>query len=69
VGNADLFLNTISWLTAQENLISIRPRETGDSRLSIEPWQITMVGWFAVLVLPGAVMAVGIYTWVRRRRS
>ena len=34
VGNADLFLNTISWLTAQENLISIRPREPGDSRLS-----------------------------------
>ena len=69
LGNADLFLNTISWLTAQENLISIRPREPGDSRLAIEPFQITMVGWFSVLVVPAAVLGAGVFTWVRRRRS
>jgi ABC-type uncharacterized transport system involved in gliding motility auxiliary subunit len=68
-GNADLFLNTVNWLMAQENLISIRPREPGDSRLSIEPFQITMVGWFSVLVLPAVVLGAGIFTWVRRRRS
>jgi ABC-type uncharacterized transport system involved in gliding motility auxiliary subunit len=68
VGNTDLFLNTVSWLTAQENLISIRPREPRDSRLSIEPSQIRDLGLFFVLGIPAIVLATGIYTWVRRRR-
>lgn len=69
VGNADLFLNTVSWLTAQENLIAIRPRESSDSRLNITPQGINLIRWFSLLLLPGAVIATGIYTWSRRRRS
>ena len=26
-GNRDLFMNTVGWLSQQENLISIRPRK------------------------------------------
>jgi ABC-type uncharacterized transport system involved in gliding motility auxiliary subunit len=69
LGNTDLFLNTISWLTAQENLISIRPREPRDSRLSIEPSQIRNLGFFFVLGIPAIVLVGGIYAWVRRRRT
>ena len=69
VGNADLFLNTVSWLTAQENLISIRPREARDSRLSLTDAGKTMISWFSFVILPGAVIAAGIFTWARRRRS
>ena len=69
VGNIDLFLNTISWLTAQENLISIRPKEPGNSRLTITPGEMNMVWWFAVAGVPLAVLVVGIVSWTRRRRS
>jgi ABC-type uncharacterized transport system involved in gliding motility auxiliary subunit len=69
VGNADLFLNSVNWLTAQENLIAIRPREAGDSRLTITPSEMNMVWWFSVLVVPAAVLAAGVYTWSRRRRG
>ena len=34
-GNKDLFMNTLGWLSQQENLISIRPKEPDDRRLTI----------------------------------
>jgi ABC-type uncharacterized transport system involved in gliding motility auxiliary subunit len=69
LGNGELLLNTISWLTAQENLISIRAREPSDSRFMITPTQLTAVWWFSVAVVPLAIVATGIFTWARRRRS
>lgn len=69
VGNADFFMNTVSWLTAQENLIAIRPREPGDSRLTITPSQMSLVWWFSVLIMPALIVVGGIYTWSRRRRG
>ena len=69
VGNADLFLNTVSWLTAQENLIAIRPRERGDSRLTITQTQMDAVWWLSVAVIPALVAGAGILTWSRRRKS
>jgi gliding motility-associatede transport system auxiliary component len=69
LGNADLFLNTVSWLTAQENLISIRARERSDSRLVITPTQLDAVWWVAILGVPAVIAVAGIFTWMRRRRS
>ena len=34
-GNRDLFMNTIGWLSQQENLISIRPKEPDDRRVTM----------------------------------
>jgi len=69
IGNIDLFLNTISWLTAQENLISIRPKEPGNSRLTMTPRELNWVWWFAVAILPAAVIVIGSVSLMRRRRS
>jgi ABC-2 type transport system permease protein len=69
VGNADFFMNTVNWLTAQENLIAIRPREPGDSRLTITPQQMNTVWWFSVLLMPGMIVLAGIYAWSRRRKA
>jgi len=66
-GNRDFFMNAAGWLTQQENLISIRPREPGDSRLTLTNDQARRIGWFGLLVLPAAIFALGIYTWWRRR--
>lgn len=69
VGNANLFLNTVSWLTADENLIAIRPRERGNSNLTITQTQLNAVFWFSVAVVPALVVVAGIVSWSRRRRS
>jgi ABC-type uncharacterized transport system involved in gliding motility auxiliary subunit len=68
-GNIDLFLNAVSWLTAQENLISIRPKEPGNSRLVMSPQQITVVNYSVLLGIPLLVFVAGIVAWSRRRRG
>jgi ABC-type uncharacterized transport system involved in gliding motility auxiliary subunit len=66
-GNVNFFVNTVNWLSAQENLIAIRPREPGDSRLTITSLQARAVWWLSVLVVPAVIFAAGIVSWRRRR--
>ena len=67
-GNRDLFMNTVNWLAQQENLISIRPRDPEDRRLTLTGAQRTLVMWGPLLLLPVAIAALGI-TVLRRRRQ
>ncbi|MCC7417578.1 MAG: GldG family protein [Acidobacteria bacterium] len=66
-GNRDLFMNMAGWLTQQENLISIRPKEAGDSRLVMTVDQQRLVMFASLLFLPAVVFGAGIVTWWRRR--
>jgi ABC-type uncharacterized transport system involved in gliding motility auxiliary subunit len=66
-GNRDLFMNTIGWLSQQENLISIRAKSADDRRLTLTSAQQTNIMWITLLGIPAAVFAVGILTWRRRR--
>ncbi len=66
-GNKDLFMNTMGWLSQQENLISIRPKEAQDRRLTLTSSQQTRLQWFALAVIPLAVFGSGIFSWWRRR--
>jgi hypothetical protein len=66
-GNRDLFLNTVNWLSKQENLISIRPREAADRRVTLTASQITGVMALSIFLIPGAVFGAGVYSWWRRR--
>jgi ABC-type uncharacterized transport system involved in gliding motility auxiliary subunit len=66
-GNKDLFLNAVNWLAQQENLISIRPTEPEDRRVTITADQQRLVNWFSLLVIPGLIIGTGVYTWWRRR--
>jgi len=66
-GNRDLFLNTVNWLAQQENLISIRPREAEDRRVTLTAERQRLTFYLSVLIIPGLVIAAGIATWWRRR--
>ncbi len=66
-GNRDLVLNAISWLALQENLISIRPREPDDRRITLTADQQFRVQLLSIFLIPGVVLGLGIYTWWRRR--
>ena len=66
-GNRDLFMNTVSWLAQQESLISIRPREASERRLTLSPAQITLMFWLSIVLVPAAVLGTGVYSWWRRR--
>jgi ABC-type uncharacterized transport system involved in gliding motility auxiliary subunit len=66
-GNRDFFMNIVGWLSQQENLIAIRPKEPGDSRLTLTNDQARRIAWLALLVIPGLILAMGVNTWWRRR--
>ena len=50
-GNRDFFMNVVGWLSQQENLIAIRPKEAGDSRLTLTNDQARRIAWLALLIL------------------
>lgn len=66
-GNRDMFLNIVNWLAQQENLISVRPRDPQDRRITLSAGQDRMIFWFAVLIIPGLILLAGVQTWWRRR--
>jgi gliding motility-associatede transport system auxiliary component len=66
-GNRDLFLNTIGWLSQQENLIAIRPKEADDRRITLTATQQNNILWLSLVIIPGVIFGSGVYSWWRRR--
>ncbi len=66
-GNRDLFLNMMNWLSSDEDLISIRPKEPEDRRLSLTARQMALVFYASVLAIPLVIIAAGFGVWWRRR--
>jgi gliding motility-associatede transport system auxiliary component len=66
-GNADLFVNMNNWLTQQEDLISIHPRDAGDRRVTMTADQQRRVLWLSLIFIPGLILGSGVYTWWQRR--
>jgi len=66
-GNSDLFLNTITWIAGDENLISIRPRVSREGKLNITANQLRVVFLLTVVLLPALVLFSGIGVWWKRR--
>jgi ABC-type uncharacterized transport system involved in gliding motility auxiliary subunit len=66
-GNRDLFLNMMNWLSSDEDLISIRPKEPEDRRLSLSRRQMSMIFFSSVIGLPLIVIVGGMMVWWKRR--
>lgn len=66
-GNRDLFMNTVGWLSQQENLISVRPKEASDRRITLTSAQQVNINWISLLGIPVVIFGMGVYTWWRRR--
>lgn len=66
-GNSDFFLNTASWLSKEENLISIRPRSKKWSPIILTDNQGNLTFLLGAIVFPGLVILVGLRVWWKRR--
>ena len=66
-GNDDLALNTINWLSSDEDLISIRPKQPEDRRITMTRAQLGWVRATSQFLLPGIVVIAGIGVWWKRR--
>src|SRR5215475_128609 len=67
-GNGNLFLNTVSWLAEEEDLIAIRPRKGGGSGpVMLTAAQAPLIFWLPVVLLPLGVLGSGAVVFARRK--
>jgi ABC-type uncharacterized transport system involved in gliding motility auxiliary subunit len=66
--NYQLFSNTVAWLTEQENLIHLPPRNERNDIMVLSSTQLNFLGIFLILLLPLAIVGTGITIWVKRKK-
>lgn len=66
--NRDLALNAVSFLAEEQDLISIRPKETASQPLMVSAGQAQLVFWVPVVVLPLGFLVLGVLVVISRRR-
>lgn len=66
-GNRDFALNAVNWLASDEDLISIRPKDQEDRRITMTRSQVNWVRGVSQFLLPLAVVLAGVSVWWRRR--
>lgn len=66
-GNRNLLLNMVNWLSSDEDLISIRPKQPEDRRIQITRAQFRMIQGVSQFFLPLIVIVGGIMVWAKRR--
>jgi len=67
-GNRDFFLNTLNWVSGDENLISIRPKALHTGNLTITTKQVDLIFVFTVVMIPAVILFSGLVIWWKRRR-
>lgn len=67
LGNGNLFLNTINYLAAQDNLIGIEPRTYDLPRVNLTNRQMQATFFLTVLLIPFLLAVVGTVVWWRQR--
>ena len=66
-GNGNFFLNTVNWLTEEEDLISMQPKTSSPRTIHLTATQGRILFFVSLIILPLIVLITGISVWVRRR--
>ena len=66
-GNQDLFMNAANWLAEQQDLVSIRPKDTVNRSVLLQGNQLNLVFYSSALFLPLVVLGAGAAVWWARR--
>ncbi len=66
-GNADLFLNAVSWLLEEGQMISIRPKQRGFRPITLTQSEGQWIKWLSMVGVPGVPVVLGLLVWWRRR--
>jgi ABC-type uncharacterized transport system involved in gliding motility auxiliary subunit len=68
VGNLDLGMNMINWLSEDEHFLDIPAKAAPDTSLQLSSWQSGMIGVGFLFGVPAALLAGGLTIWLRRRK-
>lgn len=67
--NRDLALNAINWLSSDEDLISIRPKETEDRKLNATQHQMNIFAYTDLIAIPLLIIVAGVSIFMKRRAA
>lgn len=67
MGNGNLFLNTVNYLAAQENLIGIEPRTYDIPRVNLTNRQMKATFFLSLVLVPALLAVVGTAVWWKQR--
>ena len=67
--NRDLALNSINWLSSDEDLISIRPKEAEDRRLNVNQRQMNIFAYTDLIAIPLIIIVAGVAVFLKRRQA
>ena len=65
--NADIFLNSVNYLTDDFDLISIRPKFAPIRELVVTTRERDFIQWSSWLLPPALMVMIGLFVWWRRR--
>ncbi len=68
VGNLDMGMNIVNWLSADEQLIAIPSKTALDTGLTLSPVQLSVIGFGFLMGLPAVLLVSGLVIWWRRRK-
>ncbi|MFL6351887.1 MAG: GldG family protein [Bryobacteraceae bacterium] len=66
-GNRDLAVNAVNWLSSDEDLISIRPKEPEDRRLNATQRQMSVFMYADLIAIPLLIIVWGVSILLKRR--
>lgn len=66
--NGDLFLNTVSFLAKEDDLLSIRPRKREAAPFTPTESQGALIAYSSLLIMPGLCLLGALMMFMRRRR-
>jgi ABC-type uncharacterized transport system involved in gliding motility auxiliary subunit len=69
LGNLDLGVNMVNWLSGDESLITIQPRKREDLSFELSLAGLTLITLGFLIVLPLAFVVTGGMIWWRRRKA
>jgi len=66
--NLQLGLNIINWLSGDDDLIAVEPKNAPDTKLQLDDTETLIIGAGFFLVLPAVLFATGLIIWFKRRK-
>jgi len=67
MGNGKLFLNTVNYLAARENLVGIEPRTRDLPRVNLTNRQVKGTFFLSVILIPALLAFIGFAVWWKQR--
>jgi len=66
--NLTFVLNAMNWLSDDDELIAITPKNAPDMQLNMDKTKIAIIGFGFLVIIPLSLLAAGIGIWLKRRK-